>query len=209
LTDRQRQHLAKIAFKEQWPARAVVYREGTIATDLYICESGVAKCYRDLPSGTRSIAAFVFRHDMFGLAENGSYLNTVQTITPFAAYRFPIDVMADLMRRDPELEIRVLCKVAHELRIAQRRSIMLGRNDAVGRVVMFFHLLTGVKPIQHNHRIELPMSRSDIADYLALSGESVSRATTKLIRRGIIAFEGRRAVRVLDKAQFEKIATTP
>jgi CRP-like cAMP-binding protein len=205
LSERQRQQIARVALKEDTPPRGIVYRENSVATDIFICGSGCAKSYRELPSGTRHIATFLFGRDLFGLAENGLYVNTVRAITPLVTYRIPIDVMKELMRRDPDLELQVMCKIAHELRVAQRKGIILGRNDAIGRVVMFLQMLNEGTPPTSGQRIPLPMSRADIADYLALSGESVSRATTKLIRRGIIAFEGRRVVRVLDHVQFGKI----
>jgi CRP-like cAMP-binding protein len=205
LTDTQRQQVLRVAIKEETPPRGFVYREKSLATDVFICGSGCAKSYRELPGGARHVVGFLFAKDLFGLAEKGLYVNSVQAITPLVTYRIPIDTMAELMKRDPDLELKVMCKIAHELRVAQRKGIILARNDAVGRVVMFFQLLNDGQAPANGQRIPLPMSRADIADYLALSGESVSRATTKLIRRGVVAFEGRRVVRVVDHAQFEKI----
>jgi CRP-like cAMP-binding protein len=205
LTDKQREQVLRVAIKEETPPRGFVFREKTVANDVFICASGCAKSYRELPSGTRHVVGFLFARDLFGLAESGLYVNSVQAITPLVTYRISIDAMAGLMQRDPDLELKVMCKIAHELRVAQRKGIILGRNDAVGRVVMFLQLLNDGQSPTNGQRISLPMSRADIADYLALSGESVSRATTKLIRRGVLVFEGRRVVRVLDHAQFEKI----
>jgi CRP-like cAMP-binding protein len=56
-------------------------------------------------------------------------------------------------------------------------------------------------------RIEIPMSRSDVGNYLGLSLESVSRALSRLERSRIIAFQGRHELRVLDRVRFERIAT--
>jgi len=210
LTDEQRQRLASVATREELPARALVYREHDPATAVFICSRGVAKSFRDLPSGARRVAAFLFQDDLFGLSDRGRYMNSVKTITPFVLYRLPTDQLTELLRNDPDLELQFLCKVTHELRQSQRRGIVLGRRDAVGRVAMFLQMLmdSQAHPTERG-RLDLPMTRADIADYVAMSGEAVSRATTRLVKRGVITFDGQRAVRVIDRVQLEKIANTP
>jgi CRP-like cAMP-binding protein len=84
--------------------------------------------------------------------------------------------------------------------------VLVTRRDALGRVTMFLRLLEQNSPLGKDSRIEVPMSRLDAANYLGLSLEAVSRALSELERSGIIAFEGRRSVRVLDRARFESIA---
>jgi CRP-like cAMP-binding protein len=72
---------------------------------------------------------------------------------------------------------------------------------------MFIQQLECTVCDRHNVRdVELPMSRSDIASYLGLSLESVSRATAKLQRRGIVTFPNRHLARILDRAQFDRLA---
>src|SRR6185295_52732 len=81
LTDRQREDLLRIATKLRLPARTVIYREGAEANWVFIDGSGVVKTCRELPSGKRRIASFIFPRDVFGLSENGLYLNSAYTIT--------------------------------------------------------------------------------------------------------------------------------
>jgi len=207
LTERQRQQLLEIATRVRVPARSVVYREQTAATWIFINTEGVLKTFKDLRSGRRWVTAFLFPKDVFGLAKNGLYVRTAQAITPATLYRIESHALIALLRRDAELQFQFLSKVTHELREAQRQTIVVGRRDAVGRVAMFIQQLECTCCDRHNARdIELPMSRSDIASYLGLSLESISRATAKLQRRGIVAFPNRHLARILDRAQFDRLS---
>jgi CRP/FNR family transcriptional regulator, anaerobic regulatory protein len=209
LTDEQRQQLTALATLMSLPPRSIVYREESDLAWIFIARQGVLKAFRQLPSGKRRVAAFLFPGDVFGLAENGHYVNTVQTITSTVLYRIPTDALAELLRRDPDLQFQFLAKITHEIRQGQRHAIVLARRDAAGRFAMFLSMLeknqlTGSR----GGWIELPMSRTDLAEYLGLSLESVSRATAALTRRGLVEFEGGHAAKVVDRARFEKLVNT-
>jgi CRP/FNR family transcriptional regulator len=74
---------------------------------------------------------------------------------------------------------------------------------------MFFSMLEHERPGHEDKSlIVVPMSRSDIANFLGLSLETVSRATARLTRQGIIAVPHRHAVRVLDRARFEQLVAS-
>src|SRR5262245_47827092 len=90
LTDRQRQQLIRIGIRVRLPARMTIYREQTPAQWVFAVTEGVVKSYRELPSGKRIIGAFLFARDLFGLAENGRYLNSAQTVTRVVLYRLPL-----------------------------------------------------------------------------------------------------------------------
>jgi CRP-like cAMP-binding protein len=188
LTERQRLHLASIATRIRVPPRMILYREETAATAIFIGAEGVVKAFKDMPSGRRWVTAFLFPDDVFGLAENGLYVRTAQAVTHATLYRIKLDVLMDALKRDPELQFQFLCKVTHELREAQRQTIAVGRRAS--------------------RDIDMPMSRSDIASYLGLSLESVSRASRALERRGIVSFPGRHVVRIVNPAQFDQLEST-
>jgi CRP-like cAMP-binding protein len=209
LTDGQRRQLTDLATLISLPARTLVYREDSDLAWIFIAKQGVLKAFRELPSGKRRVAAFLFPGDVFGLAENGRYVNTVQTITNTVLYQIPNDALTDLLRRDPDLQYHFLAKMTHVIRQGQRHAIVLARRDAAGRFAMFLSMLeqnqlTGTP----GGWIQLPMSRTDLAEYLGLSLESVSRATSALTRRGIVDFEGGHAAKVVDRVRFEKLVNT-
>lgn len=203
LTDDQRMRLATIATRVNVTPRAVIYRDEAPATSVFIIAEGVVKAFKDMPSGRRWVTAFLYPADVFGLAENGRYIRTAQAVTRATLYQFNVDVLIETLKNDGELQFKFLCKLTHELRESQRQTITIGRRDAVGKLAMF------IREVERQHSggpdIELPMSRSDIASYLGLSLESVSRASRALERRGVLCFPGRHLVRIVDQAQFERI----
>jgi CRP/FNR family transcriptional regulator, anaerobic regulatory protein len=206
LSDAQREKLVRYATVHEFPAGAIVYRAGSPADRVFIIGEGVVKSYRDLASGRRRIAAFLFARDLFGLAEAGLYVNTVQAITPLRVHAITFDALTALFQREPGIELQFLCKVVHVLREAQHHMIMMGRRDAVGRLAMLLRVLQKQSLALGHRDIALPMSRSDIANYLGLSPEAVSRASRRLERQGIVEFVGRGEVRVIDRQRFAAMA---
>jgi CRP/FNR family transcriptional regulator len=208
LTDFQRKTLEHLGERVHARAHAVIYDARDRANSVFVIIEGVLKSYRTLRSGKCATSTFLFRHDIFGLAEHGRYLNSVQALTPVTLHRLPLAELVPLIKRDPQLQFKFLMKVTQGLRDAQRRAILIGRRDAVGRMAMFLmmmrrqHRLTVV----HDGDVPLPMSRTDIANFLSLSSESVSRAARGLQRRGLVAFESRHLARILDLSSLEKLA---
>jgi CRP/FNR family transcriptional regulator, anaerobic regulatory protein len=207
LTEHQREQLAHIGMRVRLPARTMIYHEGSAAQWVFAVAEGLVKSYRDLRSGKRIVGAFLFARDLFGLAANGEYVNSAQAITRVTLYRLPVNELAALLKHDGELQFGFLAKVTHELRESQRRAILITRRDAPGRLAMFVALMgerldcpaTGVRVIP------LAMTRSDIAGFLGLSLESVSRAAADLERQGLVTFEGRHLARILDPARLARL----
>jgi CRP/FNR family transcriptional regulator, anaerobic regulatory protein len=210
LTERHRQNLAGLATRLTVPRRTIFYREDTPAESVFMIANGVVKSYRDLPSGKRHIAAFLFPGDVFGLAENGRFVNTTQAVTRVALYRIPVDALKDLLRRDPDLQFRFLVKVTHQLREAQRHTISVTRHTAAGKFAMFLKMLERDAQWRNDtsapRSLAVPMTRADIADYLGLSPEAVSRCTSRLVRRGILSFPDRHHVHILNPAELDRLA---
>jgi CRP-like cAMP-binding protein len=207
LSDAHRQQLARLATVRILPVRTVVYRAGSKAESVFIIGEGAVKSFRDLPSGKRRIAAFFFARDLFGLAAAGHYVNTVQTITPARIYALDVHTLIDLFKRDSELELQFLCKTVHVLREAQHHSIIVGRRDAVGRVAMLLALLFKHHGLTRKRDLQIPMTRSDMANYLGLSLEAVVRASRQLEQQGIVEFAGRHHARIIDRKRFEALAS--
>ena len=83
---------------------------------------------------------------------------------------------------------------------------MINRRDAVGRFAMFIAMMANPAPVSTDgQEVPLPMARSDIADFLGLSLESVSRSASELERTGLVKFENRHLARILDGARMAKL----
>lgn len=210
LSDAERHQLALIASIAHLKPASVLYEAGDPAEFLYIIIHGAVKTVRRLAGRKRAITAFLFPNDLVGLAAEGRYINTAVALAPLTVYRMPVAGLERVLLRNPELEYHFLCKVCHELREAQRHAISLGRKSAAERIAMLLHMLEHRQPPDmRDGEIALAMSRSDIADYAALSLESVSRTFRALQRGRIIAVRDKRHVRILDRARFEQLASTP
>jgi CRP-like cAMP-binding protein len=208
LTERQRQALIQLATRLRLPGRMIVYEEDSPAKWLFIVAEGAVKTFRDLPSGRRRIANFLFRGDIFGLAEKGKYVNTAQALTRTTLYRIGMTELTAAFHHDVSLQYIFLCKVTHELREQQRRAIAITRRDAPGRLAMFLVMLRShlFGTESREAQIPLAMSRSDIADFLALSREATSRASTELERRGLVEFQRGRTVKIVDDDKLIRLA---
>jgi CRP-like cAMP-binding protein len=205
LTDKQQAELGTIATEVLLRARAPVYAAGSLAASIYIVQTGLVKVFRDLSNARQQVLAFLFPGDVFGLAENGRYVNSIETLMQTTIYEIPISAVTDMFRRDGDLELRFLYKVTHELREAQRHEIIITRRDAVGRVIMFLQMLER-RDGANAERIEIPMSRKDVARYLGLSAEAVSRAIARLSRDGIVSFPRVHVALILNRPRFDQIA---
>jgi CRP-like cAMP-binding protein len=206
LLSRRHQHqLAAIASRVRLPRRKVIYREGAEAGWVFLIGEGVVKAYREFSDGTRRVASFLFAEDIFGLSERGRYVNSVQSVTAVTLYRIRFDVLVNALRADAELDFQFLCKAAHELRESQHHVMMVSRRDAIGKVAMLLRMLEVEVPPPEGEAIAIPMTRSDIANYLGLSLEAVSRACRRLEREGIIDFTGRDRATVLDRGRFDEL----
>ena len=206
LTDRQRQRLAEVAELLKFPARGIIYKDGEPADSIFINGGGVVISFKDMPSGKRRVAGFRYYADLFGLADHGKYVNTTRAVTPVTIYKIPIETLTNLLRQDADLEFQFVCKLVHELRQSQRKAIVVARRDAPGRIAMCVDMLRHA-PVNEGHQsdfIEMPMSRTDIADFLNLAHESVSRACKRLGAMGIVEFT-KGTAHILDRARFDKL----
>jgi CRP-like cAMP-binding protein len=208
LTDRQRHELTEIGLRVRLPARMTIYRAGSQAQWVFLIADGVIKSYSDLASGKRDICAFLFARDLFGLAEKGRYVNSVQAVTGVTLYRFPLAELSAALKRDGEMQFAFLVKVTHQLRRSQRRAILINRRDAAGRLAMFLVFMTNNMgyTASGSSSVSLPMTRSDIAGFVGLSLDSVSRAAAHLEREGLVMFEDRHSARILDLARLTRLA---
>ena len=208
LTTRQREQLMQIGTRLLLPARKVIYREDAAADSVFAVMDGVVKSYRPLRSGKRALCAFLFQRDLFGLAERGRYVNCTQAVTPVTLYRLSMSQLTLLLKHDAELQFQFLAKVTHELRESQRRAVLINRRDAAGRLAMFIELMAARRDrlTRREREVPLPMSRTDIADYLGLSLESVSRAAKELRRRDLVRFETPHLVRILNPTRLAEVA---
>ena len=185
-----------------------IYSEGQHTDAAFNIITGVVKAYKTAPDGSEHVTAFLFPDDIFGLSEEGKHTNSTKALTPLALYRFPVATLRSRLAKDADLEFHVICKLLHELRETQRHAFLLARRRALSKVAMFLQLLENLQAARGERTAEiyLPMTRSDIGEYLGISLEAVSRAFRILTTRGVIKSRDRRHLKIADRSTFDKIA---
>jgi len=188
------------------PGQAIIY-EGDEANHAFNVTDGVVRVSKMLPDGRRQITGFLFPGDFLGLAHHDAYAYTAEAITPIRLCRFKRDKLINLFDELPHLEKRMLGMAADELVIAQDQILLLGRKTARERVVSFFTLMSNQarKRGESGNPIELAMSRSDIADFLGLTIETVSRTITKLAKDGVVELPTSNTVVMINADRIEII----
>jgi len=169
------------------PGQALI-REGDEAKHVFNITSGSVRVYKLLPDGRRQITGFLFAGDFLGLATGQTYVFSAEAIEPVTACRFRKSDYRTLIRETPALEAALLDRATHELAAAQNQMLLLGRKTALERIATFLLDLPGHDPARATTEglVRLPMTRSEIADYLGLTIETVSRVLTKLKTSGVI-----------------------
>jgi CRP-like cAMP-binding protein len=207
----ERARLAVMASVVQFKKGEVIYREGDRSEAIFNIISGVVSSYKKAPGGGQHIVAFLFADDLFGLSEEGRYINSTKAIVPVTAYSLPVMALRKYLTHDAELEYHVICRLCRELAQAQRHAFLLCQKSAISRVVMFLRLIEQLQVLRGEERNEiyLPMDRSDVAEYTGMTLPTVSRAFRSLAMSRIIKVRNRRHVRIADRTGFDKIAGNP
>lgn len=181
-------------------AGRVAINEGDHATDLFNVVRGSVKLYKLLPDGRRQVTGFLFPGDFLGIALNDIYAYSAEAIEPVQLCRFPRGRLESLLAELPKLERRMLGETANELAAAQDQMLLLGRKTARERVASFIVSLSrrAEKRRRPASPVEVPMNRTDIADFLGLTTETVSRTLTQLRQAKLIATKRRGLIEILD-----------
>ena len=169
-------------------AREDMFFDGDDAKDVYEVLDGIVCAYRILPDGERHIISFYYPGDVIGNCSLGTYAYTAQALTPVRVRRIPRAVLERSMAQRPELAQRFLRLAALELAATRDHLICLAAKSADSKLAAFLLALSrrNEEMGEDPHQIKLPMTRLDIADYLGLTIETVSRTLSKFKRKGLI-----------------------
>jgi CRP/FNR family nitrogen fixation transcriptional regulator len=180
-----------------------IFAEGAPASRYYKVAAGVVRTCKILSDGRRQISAFHVAGDIFGIERGAEYRVTAEAVgdAMIASFRrCSLEEPADI---DRGLAREVVATALLNLERAQEHMILLGRKSATEKVATF--LLNMAKRMEGD-AIELPMSRSDIADYLGLTIETVSRTLTHFERKGAIELStARRTIRLRDEPALRRL----
>jgi CRP-like cAMP-binding protein len=189
--------LQPFAVTRAYSCGQAVYGPRGPAQDWYILVSGAARMCLILNDGHRRIVDFLLPGDTFGFgARNGRQFFVEAIIEPTIVQSFPRDLVESTAEINKELQRAIQDKIFEALARAQARALIVGRVTASEKVLAFLIEMTIRSPGTDRAIAALPMSRYDIADYLAISVETVSRALSSLKRRRVISLVGTRHVKI-------------
>lgn len=169
-----------------------IFGEGDPAEFVYRVASGTVRLYRLLSDGRRQIAGFCFAGDSFGFSASEDHWQSAEAVTDCEIIATPRQAIFRQAEQNPSFAYHLWKKAAEQLAGASEHMLLLGRQTAVERVASF---LLGMAERQGEaEQVTLPMSRQDIADYLGLTIETVSRTLTQLQEQGVVELSGSRKI---------------
>lgn len=185
------------SFTLTFDAGEEIYAPGQRSDRLYRVVHGAVRIYRLLANGRRQISAFHFPGEIFGFDTDSTHHFFADAILDSELEIFPLISNAGFDRAMMESALRCLVRT-------QEHLLVVGRQVAVERVAAFMIDMT--KRQGKADRLDLPMTRADIADYLGLTIETVSRIFTRLRQERMIELDDTRKVRILRMQALEALA---
>ncbi|MBI3198657.1 MAG: helix-turn-helix domain-containing protein [Rhodospirillales bacterium] len=181
-----------------------VFAEGEPSDFFYKVVSGTVRTYKLLNDGRRQIDEFHLGGDIFGLEPGEQHRFSAEAVDDATVVMFRRRRFAVIAQDDPALGDQVMASLMHNLQRAHDHMLLLGRKSAQERIATF--LLDISKRIAKGDSFDLPMQRSDIADHLGLTIETVSRTLTQFARDGLIKLAAAsRSVVLCDKTALRRL----
>lgn len=186
-----------------------LFHEGDPASRVFTLTAGTLKLYKLLPDGRRQVTGFMHPGDFLGITMDDEHAFTAEALEDAQLCWFPRKRFDDFVEAHPSMERELYRTAAHELAAAQQQMVLLGRKAAAERLASF--LLVLLKRAEEGHGkvgtvVRLPMSRSDIADYLGLTKETVSRLISAFRRGRLIRLRAVDIIEILDRDALERTA---
>ena len=181
---------------------AEIYGEDEPADYLYKVVSGSVRTYKIFDDGRRQIGAFYFPGDVFGLEVGKAHEFSAEAIDNSVVLLVKRGALVALAERDHDMTWRLWSFTAGELQRVQKHMLLLVKS-AEERVACFLLEMAG--RLAAVEAVELPMSRQDIADYLGLTIETVSRTLTSLEHKATIALPSSRRIVLRNRSVLNKL----
>jgi CRP/FNR family nitrogen fixation transcriptional regulator len=181
-----------------------LFAEGEAADFFYKVVSGTVRVCKLLSDGRRQIEAFQLPGDIFGLESGAEHRFTAEAVEDVVVLAFRRRRFASLVHDNPAFGDQLMSSMIRSLERAQEHMVLLGRKTAQEKIATF--LLDMSRRLANADRVDLPMQRTDVADHLGLTIETVSRTLSQMVRDGLIklAATGRTIV-ISDKGALQAL----
>lgn len=199
--------LENLARPAAFAAKETLFLEGADAECVFNIVSGVVRLYRVLEDGRRQIIGFPMSGDFIGLDLASKRSFCADAVTTVTACRFPRKEFSEFLTRKPNLLQALHARSSLELKRSRDHLLALGLCSADEKIAWFLTTLRGRASDTSGADIRLPMSRQDIADYLGLTIETVSRTLQRFARENIVEIQPQ-GVRIVDFNKMGSLAAT-
>lgn len=208
LHDDDLNELESLKNRESFSSGAAIFQEGSAREKIYTIVSGAVRLVKTLNDGRRCITGFAFAGDFLGFVEAGSHILTAEAITPVIVCSFDRRMIENYLRQHSEVRDRVLDMAKNALQRSYENQLILSRLSPVEKVARF--LFDMIRRMENNRLraspLTLLMNRTDIADHLGLTIETVSRCFSKLKVQGVIKLLSVNQVEIVDQTLLKQIA---
>lgn len=212
LSPEQLTQLSKHTSKHVYASSEELVAAGTDIDRYANILSGAVKLTKLLADGRQQIVGLQFAPDFLGRPFKKQSSVSAEAATDVRVCSFPKSALEEMMRQSPDMERRLHEQTLNELDEAREWLLALGRKSASEKVASFLHMIAiNIDPEGHDGGVkefELPLKRAEIADFLGLTIETVSRQITKLRKAGVIELVNNRLVRVPRLSRLEAAAET-
>ncbi len=204
LNDDQLEIFSKVSFEKKFTDKENIFLQNDPSTHLYNITEGNVKIYQLLDDGRIQIIGFLYPGDFFGTYKNNKYNYSAEAIGNLRVCVFDQRILDKYMDQNPILAKELLNQTSYELTLAQDRMTVMGRLNAIEKISIFFINISNQRKRigWQSNPISLSMARQDIADYLGLTIETVSREISKLKTSNIIKIISSKQLFIND---FEKL----
>jgi CRP/FNR family transcriptional regulator len=187
----------------------LLFHEGDPVTRVFTLTKGTLKFYNLLADGRRHVAGFVYPGDFLGISMDDEHVFSAEAVEDAQLCWFPRNRFDGFIDDHSPMERELYRMAAHELAAAHQQMVLLGRKTATERLATFLIVLAGKARASEGRAVDLvrlPMSRSDIADYLGLTKETVSRVLSAFRRDRLIRLTGVHEVEIIERSGLEELA---
>ena len=213
MDDVQIQKLSLIAHRKKVSAGQTIISDAEPVDFFANVISGAVKLTKTLPDGRQQIVGLLFAPDFLGRAYSKSNPYSAEAATDVEICTFPNAAFERLAGEYPGLQHRLFQHTLDELDAARDWMLLLGRKTAEEKVASFLYMLarrslmTGCGQQKAEvSSFELPLTRADMADFLGLTIETVSRQLTRLKTAHVIRLSSNRLIMVPDVARLAMVA---
>ncbi len=180
-----------------------IYAEGDAASFFYRVEQGVVRVCKYLSDGRRQIDAFYTAGDVFGFEAGETYEFCAEGVTNCTLTPVRRNGLERMVAGNDAMALKLFSYAMQCVQRSRAHALLLGRGSAAQKLATFLSDLFAAKP--GNTDIELAMTRQDIADYLGLTIETVSRTLSQFERDGIIALATSRRIILKNRAMLRQL----